>query len=162
MEPIIIFGAFALIVLVCSLVKPDATRIFLGPFFLVMALGVNLMLVLTAPNFFGEMAREAFIPFYRTFFAGAVAQHPAGYGLAVALFELTVAALIMARGRLAKAGLFGAGVFNLAIAPLGWLYLPNLLLAAAEFFLSTREHPRSMLDLVRGRRRSGPAKDPAA
>jgi hypothetical protein len=52
-QQLMTFALFSLLVLLLCLVRPGAGRIFMGIFFLVMAIGVNVVLVLVAPNLFG-------------------------------------------------------------------------------------------------------------
>jgi hypothetical protein len=49
-QQLITFAVFSMLVLLLCLVRPGAGRIFLGIFFLVMAIGVNVVLVLVAPG----------------------------------------------------------------------------------------------------------------
>ncbi len=63
----------ALILIVLDLVKPQISRVFLGLFFLLMALVVNLTLLLTAPQLYVEVGRNAWLPLYRWFFTVVIA-----------------------------------------------------------------------------------------
>jgi hypothetical protein len=73
---------FSLLGLLLCLVRPDAGRIFLGIFFLVMAIGVNMVLVLISPNLFVALGtNDAIIPLYQWFFENVVAIAPPLFGL---------------------------------------------------------------------------------
>ena len=63
--PIIISSGFVLAVVLLCFFKPNAGRIFLGFFFLLMAIGVNGPFTFTNPQGFVEYASGALIPFYR-------------------------------------------------------------------------------------------------
>ena len=59
MQQLITFAVFSMLVLLLCLVRPGAGRIFLGIFFLVMAIGVNVVLVLVAPGQFVALGTDA-------------------------------------------------------------------------------------------------------
>jgi hypothetical protein len=57
-QQLITFAVFSMLVLLLCLVRPGAGRIFLGIFFLVMAVGVNVVLVLVAPGQFVALGTD--------------------------------------------------------------------------------------------------------
>src|SRR5215210_7755643 len=105
-----------MLVLLLCLVRPGAGRIFLGIFFLVMAIGVNVALGTDA----------ALIPLYRWFFENVVALVPPLFGLLAAAYEITIALMMLSKGRYVKWGLIGGIVFLIAITPLGIWTLVHL------------------------------------
>jgi hypothetical protein len=108
MPQLIPSAVFSVLVLILCLVRPNAGRIFLGIFFLVMAIGVNVVLVLTAPNLFVALGTEdALIPLYRWFFENVVAVAPPVFGLLAAAYEITIALMMLSRGKYVKWGLIG-------------------------------------------------------
>lgn len=81
MQQLITSVVFSLLVLLLCLVRPNAGRIFLGNFFLVMAIGVNVVLVLISPNLFVALGtNDAIIPLYQWFFENVVAIAPPLFG----------------------------------------------------------------------------------
>ena len=60
--PIIMSSVFILAVIILYLIKPNAGRIFLGLFFLVMAIGVNGSFTFTNPQAYVEHASSGLIP----------------------------------------------------------------------------------------------------
>jgi hypothetical protein len=68
------------------------------------------------------------------------------------ILELTLAALILSRGRWVKVGILGAILFLVGISPLSYDVMPNLLLAAALVYLLTQDFPRDVLKMLRDRR----------
>jgi hypothetical protein len=73
-EQLVTFALFSLLVLFLCLLRPGAGRIFMGIFFLVMAIGVNLVLALIAPDMFVALGTDdALVPLYRWFFENVVA-----------------------------------------------------------------------------------------
>jgi hypothetical protein len=151
---------FSLLVLLLCLVRPDAGRIFLGIYFLVMAIGVNVVLVLISPNLFVALGtNDAIIPLYQWFFENVVAIAPPLFGLLAAAYEITIALMMLSRGRYVKWGLIGGTVFLIGITPLGIWTLANPILAVAMAYLLTNMYVRSfwqMLHLTSDPRRAYP------
>ena len=98
MQQLITFAVFSMLVLLLCLVRPGAGRIFLGIFFLVMAVGVNVVLVLVAPGQFVALGTDAaLIPLYRWFFENVVALVPPLFGLLAAAYEITIALMMLSK-----------------------------------------------------------------
>jgi hypothetical protein len=156
MEQLIPWTVLCLLVLALCLAKPGAGRIFLGLFFLVMAIGVNVVLVFVAPDQFIALGADSYVPFYRWGFQNVVALAPPLFGLLAAAFEITTGLMILGRGRRVKWGLAAAVVFLLAITPLGIWTLGNPLMALAAAALMRRDYDRSLREmlgaLIRSRR----------
>lgn len=141
---------FSLLVLVLCLVRPNAGRIFVGIFFLAMAIGVNMVLVFVAPDLFVALGtNDALIPIYEWFFENVVALAPPFFGLLVAAYEVTIALMMLSRGRYVKWGLIGGIVFLIGITPLGVWTLANPILAAAMALLLRKEYYRGFPELLR-------------
>ena len=62
LNPVTVSVIFVLAVIVLCLAKPGVGRIFLGFFYLAMAIGVNIVTVLTNPQSYVEMGKDSFIP----------------------------------------------------------------------------------------------------
>lgn len=89
MEQLIPSLVFYLAVLILCLLKPDTGRIFVGVCFLMMALGVNVVLVLIAPEQFVGLGTNApLTPVYPWFFENVVAAAPPLFGLLAAAYEV--------------------------------------------------------------------------
>lgn len=132
LQQTIIWGIFCLAILALSIWRPNAGRVVIGVFFLIMAIGVNIVLVLVAPDEFVGLGADApLLSAYEWIFVNMVAEAPAVFGLLVAAFEITVGVLMISGGRRATWGLAGGIVFLVAITPLSPWTLPNLILAAA-------------------------------
>jgi hypothetical protein len=143
------FALFSLLVLLLCLVRPGAGRIFMGIFFLVMATGVNVVLVLVAPNLFVALGtNDAIIPLYRWFFENVVALAPPLFGLLAAAYEITIALMMLSKDKYVKWGLIGGIVFLIGITPLGVWTLANPILALTLAYLLTREYDRSLLEML--------------
>jgi hypothetical protein len=158
-QELIVWAVFCLLVLVLCLVRPNAGRIFLGIFFLVMAIGVNVVMVFVDPNSYIGLGADSFIPLYRWVFINLVALAPPLFVLPVAAFEITIALLMLSKGKYAKWGLVGGIVFLIGITPLGVWTLANPVMAAAMAYLLTKEYDRSLPEMLRSalrpRRRHG-------
>lgn len=148
---------FYLLVLVLCLTRPKAGRVFVGIFFLIMALGVNVVVALLSPELFVGLGADApLVPAYQWFFENVVASAPLLFGLLAAAYEITIALIILFRGRYAKWGLIGGIVFLIWTTPFGVWTLANPVLALALAVLLGREYDGPDVDgMVRraGRRR---------
>jgi hypothetical protein len=145
---------FCLLVLLLCLVRPYAGRIFVGIFFLIMAVGVNVVLVLVAPDQFVALGTDApVVSLYRWFFENVVALVPPLFGLLAAGYEITIALMMLFKGRYVKWGLIGGIVFLIAITPLGVWTLGNPIMALALAYLLTKEYDRTFLEMLHLRTR---------
>jgi hypothetical protein len=150
MQQLIISAVFSLLVLILCVLRPNAGRVFLGLFFMVMAIGVNVVLVVVAPDLFvGLGTNDAVVPLYRWFFENIVALAPPLFGLLAAAYEVTIALLMLSRGRYVKWGLTGGIVFLIGITPLGIWTLANPILALAMAYLLRKEYDRSFMEMLR-------------
>jgi hypothetical protein len=132
-------------------------RIAFGGFFAAMATYNALLVVPRAAATYRDVAEISWPGVDRLVLELVV---PAATPVAMALvgFELGVAGLVLSSGRAVRVGLLAATAFMLGLAPLMSSYeLANLPLIAVALVLLTREHERSLVDLVRGtpRTRSG-------
>src|SRR5215208_4369551 len=149
MQQLVIWAVFCLLVLVLCVLKPDAGRIFVGIFFLIMAIGVNVVMVFFDPNSYIGLGAESFISLYRWVFTNLVALAPPLFVLPIAAFEIAIGLLMLSRGRYVKWGLMGGIVFLIAITPLGVWTLANLILAVAMTYLLTKEYEWSLSETLR-------------
>jgi len=145
--PLLASSGFVLAVVVLCFVKPNAGRIFLGLFFLAMALGVNGTFTFGNPRAYLDYAQGALIPAYAHLATWIVSLSPVAFGLLVMAFEVTMGLLLLHRRRSVKVGLIGTMIFLVGIAPLSWLQLPWLGLIVAEGHLLRREFDRSLVDM---------------
>ena len=128
----IIWAAFCLVALGLALWRPGAGRLALGIFFIVMAVGVNVVLVLAAPDEFVDLGTSApLLSPWGWVFDHVVAKAPAVFSLLVASYEVTIGMMMMKGGQWGSLGLVGGIVFLLVIAPLGPWTVANLILAVA-------------------------------
>ena len=102
------WAVFCLLVLLLCLVRPYAGRIFVGIFFLAMAIGVNVVTVFVDPNSYIGLGADSYIPLYRWVFINLVALAPPVFVLPVAAFESAIALLMLSKGRYVKWGSSGA------------------------------------------------------
>src|SRR3712207_4161561 len=102
MEQLVIWLVFVLMVLACCRVKPNATRIFLGLFFIVMGIGFHLILIMRDPHGYDGFSTSAFLPLYRWPFRAVVRPCPLTFALVAATFEIAVALLMLSKGRYAQ------------------------------------------------------------
>lgn len=132
-----------------SVMRPHATRIVVGLFFIVMALGVNLVLVVSAPEQFVLLGVDSSLPLYRHLFRDVVTQNPIVLGLCGVVYETIVGLAILGKRRSVKWGLVGGMIFLLVITPLNLATYPNPLFAAALATLLRHRYDRSFVEIVR-------------
>ncbi|HYF92161.1 MAG TPA: hypothetical protein VD969_07930 [Symbiobacteriaceae bacterium] len=154
MTPFLICLIFYIAILAFSLWRPNATRIFLGLFYLLMAWGVNATFVATNPNAFAALGASSFIPFYRTIFTEIIGAHPLFWGMVAVAWETTAGLLILSRGKAVKAGLIMFIIFLIGITPFVPETQINGIFIVALHHLAMKEYPHSLLDLIRNRHRA--------
>jgi hypothetical protein len=147
--PIIVSSAFALAVVILCLMKPNAGRIFLGLFFLAMAIGVNGSFTLTNPQSYVDYASGALIPLYRDIALAVVELNPVLFGLLLMAFEITMGLLLLHKHRAVKVGLIGTMVFVAGIAPLSIVQIPWLGLLIGQAYLLTKDFDTTFLETIR-------------
>lgn len=150
MEQLVPWLIFCIAVTALCLIRPNAARIFIGVFFVIMALAVNALLSIVAPDTFVRLGTDApLIPFYAWFFKQVVVLAPQLVGILAAVGETAVGLLILSSGRRVKLGLIGGILFLILTTPLGVWTLPNPVLAAGLAWLLAKDYPKSMLQLLR-------------
>jgi hypothetical protein len=77
---------FVLAVVILCFIKPNAGRIFLGFFFLVMAIGVNGSFTFTNPQAYVEYASGALFPLYQELALSIVKLNPVLFGMPLMVF----------------------------------------------------------------------------
>jgi hypothetical protein len=145
---IIISSVFVLAVVILCLVKPNPGRIFLGFFFLLMAIAVNGSFTFTNPQAYIEYASGALIPFYRDIALAAVNLNVVLFGSLLILFEIIMGLLLLHKGVYVKIGLVGTMLFLVGIAPLSYMQFPWLGLIIGEVYLLTKDFETSFLETV--------------
>ena len=127
----IVFTAFCLVALGFALWRPDAGRLVLGLFIIMMAVGVEVVFVLASPDGFVDLDTTAPLLSPWWVFAHVVAKAPATFSLLVASYGVAIGLMMMKGGRWGSLGLAGGIVLLLIIAPLGPWTVPGLIMAAA-------------------------------
>jgi hypothetical protein len=146
--PILVSFVFVLAVVILCLTKPNAGRIFLGLFFLVMALGVNGSFTFSNPQAYVEYASGALIPLYRDIALAVVKLNPVVFGLLVIIYEIAMGLLLLHKEKSVRIGLIGTIVFLVGIAPLSYLQIPWLGLIIGEGFLLTKEFNTTFIEII--------------
>lgn len=149
--PIIVSSVFVLAVIILCLIKPNAGRIFLGLFFIIMAIGVNGSFTFTNPQAYVEYASEALIPLYQDIALTIVELNPMLFGLLLMVFEITMGLLLLHKGKSVRIGLIGTMVFLIGIAPLSFVQIPWLGLIIGLAYLLTKEFDSTFLEIIRSK-----------
>ena len=135
------------------LIKPNAGRIFLGLFFIIMAIGVNGSFTFSNPQAYVEYASGALIPVYRDIALTIVDLNPVLFGLLLMAFEIAMGLLLLHKRNSVRIGLIGTIVFLIGIAPLSFVQLPWLGLIIGETYLLTKEFDTTFLEMIRSKLR---------
>jgi hypothetical protein len=156
LAPILISSVFVLAVVMLCFLKPNTGRIFLGIFFLIMALGVNGYFTFMNPQGFVDYASGALVPGYRELALAIVLLSPTLFGILLIAYDIVMGLLLLHRGNAVKVGLIGTMVFLLGISPLSYLQLPWLGLIIGELYLLKKDFDRSFIHMLQSwfRRRS--------
>ena len=141
----IISNIVALLVLFASWRRRNVGRLLFFLLFL-WAAQINLRTAIWNPGTYLEYARWAVGP-YRAFILGPFARHTTLIVAAIAVGQLAIASLVVARGRAVTLGLLGAITFLLAIAPLGRgsAFPFSLTASVAAVVLLSSRYPRTLL-----------------
>jgi len=151
--PIVVGAVYSLFVIVLSLLRPNAGRIFLGFFFVAMGVGVNVAFLLTQPSFVADYGREAWLPLYRALTETIIVPQPRIFGILLILFEVAMGLLLLSRGAWVKVGLIGTMIFVLALVP---IYVTQIVWAvsmAANVYLLTKNFDTGLVKMIADRRR---------
>jgi hypothetical protein len=148
MERLLAWSIFSAVLIAMSVYRPNVGRIVAGLFFLAMALGVNLTLILVDAGFYVTYGSQALLPIYRWFFRVVVALSPTFFALLLVVYEVAVGALMLNKGRYVRLGLVGGILFLLAITPLSLETLGNIGTAAALALLLRQEYDRTLIEIV--------------
>ena len=146
--PIIVSSVFVLGVIILCLIKPNAGRVFLGLFFLVMAIGVNGSFTFTNPQAYVEYASGALIPLYRDLALTVVELNPVLFGLLLMAFEITMGLLLLHKHKSVTIGLIGTMAFLIGIAPLSFIQIPWLGLIVGQAYLLSKDYDSSFLEAI--------------
>lgn len=130
MSPLVVWLVFAVLTALLCLIKPSFGRVFIGIFFCVMAIGVNLSIAIIDPQLFVDLVDGAHPEIYRKALVALVELNPRLVGIAAATFEFGVGVLILGHGRAVRIGLVLGIVFLFGITPLRTEELPNVIIAA--------------------------------
>ncbi len=142
----IVFVAF--VMLLC-IIKPNIGRIFLGLFYITMALGVNLVNAFTNPQGTVEMGQNSLFDFYRLLFTNVVSKQPVLFILFIVAFELSMGLLILNKNKKVKIGLIGTILFLIFITPFGYIQIPWLGIALVQGYLLTKDFDETFISGLR-------------
>lgn len=147
-EKIIWSIGFVLVVMALCAIKPNTGRIFLGFFYLVMALAVNTVLAFTDPQSIVQMGEGSLLEIYKTFFSEVVSRAPVPFILFVAAFEISMGLLILGKRQKVKFGLIGTTLFLFLITPFGLIQLPWLGIALIQLYLLRKDFDKTFIEII--------------
>jgi len=146
-NPFSVIITFAVILAGLAYLRPQAGRIVIGIFFLTMAIGVNVPILLTNPTLFAATGAKAFLPIYRWFFTEILGTIPVPFVIALIIFELGVGILILSKGKFVKLGLIAASLFCLFLVPVGMEEITSPLLIVSFVILMKHDFPEFAFSL---------------
>ena len=138
-NPFSVVITFAIILAALAYFRPKIGRVVTGVFFLLMALGVNVPILLTDPYLFADTGAKAFLPVYHWFFTEILGTIPVPFVIALILFEISVGTLILSKGKAVKLGLIAASLFCLFLVPVGMEEVTSPLLIVSFAILMRQE-----------------------
>lgn len=147
-EKIIWSIGFVLVVMILCYVKPNIGRIFLGIFYLIMAIGINLVNAITNPQSTVKMGEASLLEFYRTIFSDIVSKAPVFFILLIVLFEIIMGLLILNKHQKVKFGLIGTTIFLIMITPFGYIQIPWLGIASVQMYLLTKDFDKTFIEII--------------
>lgn len=147
-EKIIWSIGFVLIVIILCIVKPNIGRIFLGIFYLIMAIGINIVNAITNPQSTVQMGEASLLDFYKTIFSDIVAKAPVFFILLIALFQMTMGLLVLNKHKNVKLGLIGTTIFLILITPFGYIQIPWLGIAAIQLYLLRMDFDKTFIEII--------------
>jgi hypothetical protein len=148
-ERIIWSIGFVSVVMILCYLKPNFGRIFLGIFYLIMAIGINIVNAITNPQTTVQMGEASLFDFYRTFFTDVVSKAPSLFILATAAFQIIMALLILNKHQKVMIGLIGTTAFLIMITPFGYIQLPWLGIALIQIYLLRKDFDRTFAEIIR-------------
>ena len=150
--PIAVGLVYSAVVVVLSLIRPNAARIFLGIFFLVMGLGVNLTFVLTQSSFVYDYGVNSWLPLYRILIERIIGINPAVFGVLLIVFEVTMGLFLLSRGVWVKIGLVATMAFVLLLVPIHPAQIAWIGPVAANIYLLTKNFEADLIMMIRSRK----------
>lgn len=138
----------ALIIFLC-LFRPEAGRIFLGFFFILMGLGVNLSFIISQPYFVYEYGMSAWLPLYRTLTESIIGMNPVLFGVLLIIFEVSVGLMLLGKGKWTKAGILLASLFILILIPIYLSQIAWALNIPVLLMLLKRDFDRNVFEVIK-------------
>lgn len=120
-------------------------RISLGILYIIASI-INFYFSRTNPEIYREWANSALLPFYKQLMLNWSGTELVVILTVVALYQVTMGALILRSGQWLKTGLIMAIIFHFVITPWGYWSLPNVVIAFLPIYIyrsikNTKEQP---------------------
>ena len=151
LTPLLFSSVFILFIIALCFLKPNAGRIVLGIFFILMAIVVNGVFTFSNPTAYIEYASDALVPIYRELAILIVSFNPMFFGLILIIYELLMGLLLLYKGIYVKIGLIGTMIFIIWIAPLSYLQFPWLGLLISQIYLLTKNFKVTFYETIQSK-----------
>jgi len=152
MTPFFVCLVFYAAIAALCLWKPNAGRIFVGLFFLAMAIGVNVTLTMKDLALYEALGANSYLPFYRTVFTEWLPKAPLLFVVPPILWELSLGLLLLSKGRNVKIGAWMGMAFLVAILPLEVGTLANPMFMVVMGIILRHNFDQSLLEMLFRRR----------
>ncbi|MBI9097531.1 MAG: hypothetical protein JEY91_03585 [Spirochaetaceae bacterium] len=146
--PIISGLVFSAVIIILSIYRTNACRIFLGLFFIVMALGVNLPFVVTQPYFVYEYGMGAWFSYYRVLTESIIGLNPKLFGVILISFELVTGLLLLGKDSRVKIGIFLSSGFILILVPLYYSQIAWAISIPGILLLLRKNYRQNMVEIL--------------
>lgn len=131
--------------------KPNGCRIFLGFFYMAMAI-VNIAVSVINPRSYVKYGENSYLPFYKWLVVNIFAKAPALFVRIIAAYQLALGLLILKKGKSVKLGLAGSILFIVGITPLSKGQISWLGVAFVQGYLLTKDFDETLVEIVRSAR----------
>lgn len=144
----VLSNAVGLLLLILAFKRPVTARSLISMLFMAAAC-FNAYTAIAHPERYMVYAELAALPAYESFIRGTFSRHISTFILLIAIAQLAIGVCIAGSGMLSRAALAGAGIFLLAIAPLGAgsAFPCTVVLAAACAVLLIKGQPETLVTI---------------
>ena len=159
--PIITGLVFSGLIILLSIFKPEGCRIFLGFFFIVMGLGVNLSFVITQPFFVYEYGMGAWLPLFRSLTESIIGLNPVLFGVLLIIFEVLVGVALLGKNNWVNLGILFASAFILFLIPLYYSQIAWSFSVVGVLLLLRKKYENNVLEIFKTKYKKGDGEPPA-
>lgn len=151
--PVVSGLIFSSVIIILSIFKPDVCRFFLGFFFIVMGLGVNLTFVITQPYFVYQYGMSAWVPLFRDLTESVIGLNPVLFGVLLIIFEVLTGLVLLGKGFRPYLGIISASVFILMLVPLYYSQIAWASCVPGILLLLRKKYEKNIIEIISDKRK---------